>query len=759
MNTTPKPSADNETTPPPLDTDTPPHRGETAPTTDDIRGAATSSARDASRTGVYEHELAGVREVAVDIARAAEEIHGVSARLTAVLSHSGLAASVTRSPRTGMAAQRALVRAAVHSNGLGFALTGGRLVNVPEKLGTLTGRERLASLVAVASLRLRIAAATRTHPELLENEGVRRLVEAITSDRSIQAMRELRRLAKDDDVSRALNDIAPIFTELLALNALLDEDPFNDESGWAIASGRPIRHEPLLGVTVNAVCRWDVGRGTAEPVDLTRQEDEEISTEGTITGMMRNIAVLKNTGRAYLQEVHGADGILRYILYAPGMQGGMPRNDSPQDLVGAWRNTLMDESPYTRALVCAVEAFGVPEGAEIALMGHSEGGAAVMNLAQDPDVHSRYTITHVIAVGAPVDFKRPPKTAFVATITNQHDLIPCLDGQGPGSPFHLHPDWYVVDYQDDTHRFPACHHALKYLANLENDLHEAREHIDSALAPYQGQVSRAQAYQLFDEIRPPAGFPFLAVPTTPRQISTGTVETPVRCFDGTAATLLFAVPAAAAAQALAGTGLAPVTVRGRAVAAVMVRALHDTSVGPHNEVALAVLVQDPWRPGSLRCWPDLLKPADRRRSGLHVLDLAVDQELPRAVADEVWGFPAFAAQVTATFGKGRLTAAIRRDGQTLLTLAGRLGPWAPAPATDLVCYSLQEGQGLRSLVNAHGLQRAHPASNLRLTATPGHPMTDRVHALGLDRARPILALVAPSYQARLDESLPVHIPR
>jgi hypothetical protein len=40
-----------------------------------------------------------------------------------------------------------------------------------------------------------------------------------------------------------------------------------------------------------------------------------------------------------------------------------------------------------------------------------------------------------------IDFKTPadPRT-WVSSITNRHDLIPSLDGQGAGNCFDLHPE-------------------------------------------------------------------------------------------------------------------------------------------------------------------------------------------------------------------------------------------------------------------------------------------------------------------------------
>lgn len=711
----------------------------------------TAVSHDVSRSGVYDSGLAEIRAAAVEMARVAEDLAAVGTRLTSAL---------TDSRGAGRAAQRALLHAATNVGGLGYALRGRSLGGVAQRFTALRGRDSLATLIAVCSLRLRIAAVVRSHPEIAEEPMVAELVAAVNADHSVAALRALRKLVRQWGLGTTLHTIAPVLTELLAVNALLDANPLNDEAGWAIACGRPLTRVPILGTSTEVVSRWDVGDGDSHPVDLDPGERAAVGAPGSITGLLETLAVLKNNGRVHLQQVEADDGRTRYIVFAPGMQSGMPRNDSPQDLVGAWCNTMRNESPYTRALFKTLRTFGVPDGADIALVGHSEGGAAVMNLAQDPNVSAHYRVTHVIAVGAPVDFKQPPETAFVATITNQHDLIPTLDGQGPGSPFHeqLHPHWYVVDYNDDTHQFPACHHVNKYLHNLIHDLHEARAHIDEALLPYRGKVVREQAYRIFDDRHAPDGFPYLTVATVPVPTSAGAVELPVRCAESTAVTSVFRVDAAAAEAELRGTGLRPVLLGRRAVAVVLARRFTRSSLGAHSEVSIALLVHDPWRRRPLLVWPELLSRADRRGSGLRVADLAVGNRSAAACAADIWGYPAFPAQVDVQLGRGRLTATVAVDRTPTLALEGRLGRWLPGPELDLVTYSTRAARLLRSVIDTRGGQRVHAVPRLRVRVGGGHPMAERARRLGLDGARPFLVLSAIGYQAKLGAGVEIPAP-
>ncbi|WP_283135294.1 hypothetical protein [Rhizohabitans arisaemae] len=696
-------------------------------------------------TGEDLPDLEVVKRVAVEIAMAAQEIQAVSARVSSVLSQGLLTSTVLRSPRTGLKAQSSLLQTVTNGRGLGYALTG-----TVEKLGGLTGQESLARLVAVTSLRLRIEAVARLHPELAEDETLRHLITAVRSDKDLETVRALRRLIKSRGIQKALTNIAPIFTELLAIRALLDENPLNDESGWSIATGRPVHEETLFGVTERMVCSWDVGDGHATRCDLDKETVAGLGTEISVTTLMRNIALVGNTGRILIQEIEGT----RYVISAPGMQVGLPRNDSPQDLVGAWRNTLMNESPYTRSVAKAIEDFGIPDGAEILFMGHSEGGAVVMNIAQDPAFNRRFKITHVISVGAPVDLKTPPSDSFVATITNQHDLIPSLDGQGPGSPFHLHPDWYVVDYVG-THDFPACHNAWRYLEDLEYNLPEARKHIDENLTAYRGGITRMQAYRLWDKVQEPDGFPFLTVATAPRTTTGGTVELPLRSYDGSSALAYFAADQAAVLKLLEGTGLRPAVMPwAGAIVGLLSRTHRESSIGPFAEVGLAILVHDPWQPRPILVWADLMKRPHHRRSGAHVIDVAVSSDTAEVSGREIWGHRTFTTEIDFQLGKGRLAVAV----PDLLELSGKLGPWVPGPEADLVLYSQREGETLRSLVDVKGSTRLHPSHQVRLSVgSSPNPMAGRLRDLGLAGARPFMVLSVPRQQTRLGAGVPVSV--
>lgn len=689
-----------------------------------------------------------LRRCARDVVEVAEGIREVSARTSTALFAPSLTTSARRRPRTGLSAQWALLRALTNKQGLGgSAITAPKgMGHVLGAAGEVLGRESLAALVAVTSLRLRIAAVLVDHPELERDPGMRRLMDAVTADRDLEAVRALRGLFRDQGAQRALSGLAPLMAELLAVRALLDEDLMNDGTGWAPTTGRGLSADAVHGISASRLAAMDQGGGAAEAVDLTEQEKQTIATEGSLLGFLRNIETLSTDGRILVQNVRGPDGVVRYVVQAPGMAPGRPRSDSPQDFVGAWRNLFTTDSPYTRSIRLALADYGIPRGADLALIGHGEGGIALMNLAQDEEFSRAYRVTHVIAVGSPVDDKKPadPRT-WVAGITNQHDIVPVLDGRGADSAFDPHPNWYAVDYTGPTHEFPLCHMLREYIEHLRTVIPEARKDIDEALTLYHGPVVRTQAYRLKDRAHPPEGYPFLTLPPHSVPTTAGPVDVPVRYYDSSAVHLCFAVDAEAARGLLpCVTWMAPSRLGRRALAVISLYEHRCSTIGPYAEMALSVLVDDLWRPRPFDVAADLLRRVDLRRTGRYVLSLAVGSEEARVVAQEIWGQPAVRTSAEADLMGRDVGFGAPEQG---IAVRGRLGPGIRCPEADWILYGRRGQSTVRTQVRAHGRPRLHSGRGvrLRLDTAAAEPMAGQLRRLGIDAARPLFVLSCPQF--------------
>lgn len=443
-------------------------------------------------------EVAALAPVARALGKAAGEIRAAGRALTAVATDPALAASLGRSPRTGLRAVRALAGALTSAAGLGYAPDGGRLGRAAWLGGVLTSRESLAVAVAVTSLELRIRLCSVRHPEFAEDGPVRRLLDAIAADRQLRALRVLRQNVREQGGERALARLAPSLTEVMAWNALVDENPFNDAAAWHIVTGTRPDGDPLLGTSIGAWARWDRGAGRAEVLPADPALLARLDPGTSVSGHLRDIAVLGTDGRMLIHRVTGPDGVTRHVVVLPGMAFGRPRNSTPQDLVGAVTAVGRNDSPYTRAVRKAL-ARVVPEGTEVALVGHSLGGITALNLTELPDVNRRWRLTHAVAVGSPVDFKRPLDPATrVVSLVNEHDVVPNLEGRSPVSVFPVPADWLEITWVDRSHDFPQCHNAGVYAQSLDDVVPEARDRVDALLEPYRGRVEETVVLRLHD---------------------------------------------------------------------------------------------------------------------------------------------------------------------------------------------------------------------------------------------------------------------
>lgn len=696
-------------------------------------------------------EIARYKACARELSDIARTVYEVSQRTTSLLA----SVVVPRTPRVAAGEyvrKSALYRALTHESGLGFAFTGGQIGNAGAFVGDLLGRRSLATALLVTSLRLRLTALQLVHPEMTEDPKLAHFIEAVHAHHELEILRALRTLFDDEGAVRAFSSLAPMFSEILCLKALLDRNPFNDTTAWRMATGEAVpTAEPFFGFTVKLMTRQDRGRGAARPVPAQPHEQAILNRRGSLLGFLRNIALLGNDGRIAIQTVHGPDGVERYVVQVPGMRPALRGHGSPASLVGAFRSSLDGASAYTGAVRSAIAQYGIPDGAEIALIGHSAGGPAAFNLAQDPEFCGRYAVTHVIAIGSPVDQKSPADPAtFVASLTNQHDIVPTLDGIDAGSCFDLHPDWYIVDYTEVTHQFPECHGIEHYLRDLAYLLSDAREYIEDRLRPYAGEVVRTQLYQTYEYEPKPAGYPFLPAPAIRVRLSGADLELPLGCAYGSGLLAFYQVDRDLVSGLAADSARTPpLGLAGRALMAVFAAEQREGTLRPHRLFGYGVLVDSPWRGGRF-AWTQLLRRADQRGVGIRLLGLAASTDQAADAYRDLWGLPAFRARVDVSIGTLAARALAQADDGTRIGFGGLLGPGMPVPARDVVLYSRREHRTLRSQLDFAGRMRMHSGTFVRLAiGTPASAYAEPLRELGLDQARPLLCLSARGLRARI----------
>lgn len=262
--------------------------------------------------------------------------------------------------------------------------------------------------------------------------------------------------------------------------------------------------------------------------------------------------------------------------------------------------------------------------------------------------------------------------------------------------------------------------------------------------------------------------PFFAVPQSTTVTSQGPVQLPILYHRVRNINAFFMVDIDRVQQALDHAGahhLRPACVLGRrALVALAAYEYTHTSIGPYNEIGLAVPVVAEGQPARWRHWLETLSDPDAagRQLGYFVLHLPVNTDVACAAGREIWGLPKFvapihygreAAQVDIQLADPAQTSA---DHEVIAHLSGGLGISLPAPSLSPLLFSQRGGEWLQTTVNVRGPVRLYrgPGLTLRVGAT-AHPMAETLRSLGLDGAQPWLVSDTDRFQSKLHAGRPM----
>lgn len=167
---------------------------------------------------------------------------------------------------------------------------------------------------------------------------------------------------------------------------------------------RPIPARPAAGLGDLLEAIPDDPDATSDSVDVHRQVVR--GPDGTTR--VGYVVVLRGTSVWNLPG-QGTDGRVRSM--GPNLQG----------VAGI-------DSPEVAAMPQILRAAGVPTGASVALVGHSQGGLTAIRAASSPAVSRQYRVTHVVTAGSPISRAAAPAGVQVLSIEHDRDIVPRLDG-------------------------------------------------------------------------------------------------------------------------------------------------------------------------------------------------------------------------------------------------------------------------------------------------------------------------------------------
>ena len=220
---------------------------------------------------------------------------------------------------------------------------------------------------------------------------------------------------------------------------------------------------------------------------------------------------------------------------------------------------------------------------------------------------------------------------------------------------------------------------------------------------------------------------------TIERISIGALELPIRYTDGSALACVYRVDLAAALSVVTSESVEPLPVGGKAMAQLMALEYRETSVGPYNELGVAVLVRRSGsRPSSVR---SLLSPTQVEDAGWWVANLPVTTGFTCAAGRELWGFPKYVTRLDTSFDRDWVEIILGEE--LVIEHRARFGMTLPAP--PYVFFSELEDRLIRTVVPVEHKMRMGGARSVQVYVTGDGPTATTVRRLGLDRRRPMMA--------------------
>ena len=148
------------------------------------------------------------------------------------------------------------------------------------------------------------------------------------------------------------------------------------------------------------------------------------------------------------------------------------------------------------------------------------------------------------------------------------------------------------------------------------------------------------------------------------------VKMPVFYYDGTATQAVFAARLGALRRLMPDPRFCPARLApGLGAVAVTCFEYRDTDIGPYNELAISVVLNEPWFLPNL---PGLALVSSLRRRQLHawVHHLPVTTELARAAGVELYNYPKFIAGIDFQESGERRVCRLSEGAEHILTLSG-----------------------------------------------------------------------------------------
>ena len=220
---------------------------------------------------------------------------------------------------------------------------------------------------------------------------------------------------------------------------------------------------------------------------------------------------------------------------------------------------------------------------------------------------------------------------------------------------------------------------------------------------------------------------------------------PVFYYDGTAQTAVFPARLRELRKLLPDPRFVPARLApGLGALAVTCFEYRDTDIGPYNELAISVVLNEPPFASNL---PGRALLAGMRRRQLHawVQHLPVTTEVARAAGVELYNYPKFLAEIAFEQSAARRVCHLAEDGEAILTLSGERIATPHARQLQLFSHLWMDRQPQSSefKLNALAAGRSLRPGTAELELGARHPIARELAGLLVSRRSLFYELMEP----------------
>ena len=270
---------------------------------------------------------------------------------------------------------------------------------------------------------------------------------------------------------------------------------------------RPISVDPVFGLPLASLVPGSERTGGS--VSISRYTPSWAGQPPpSIGSMLDRVGDLEDRPAASIavQQVTSTDGVARYVVVLSGMRS-MTSTADPEDLLGSGAALVRTTTNYTTCVREAIDTALVPRGAEVLLVGHSEGGIVAMDLAGDPAFNgARVRVKQVVAAGAPISSMpvADGSGTRVLSIENVNDIVTHLDAADPPAA-HQSVERLTYRFADDERNIVASHDVSLYArqaAGLAESPNPLMIDVQAGLRPFMGGSATTTVFTMHDRVTP-----------------------------------------------------------------------------------------------------------------------------------------------------------------------------------------------------------------------------------------------------------------